>query len=265
MSNTAASGRSTTTRDDCFRSLADATRRELLRLVHDRSPDGIAKDDLIRELAAVTTDKPVDDVTDSEYQRAAVACQHTHLPTLLEAGLVAQVEDTDTDDTLIVTTDHWAFDEPALENVIAGRVDAPAAELDTLFDAVADSRRRLVLSVLAGNARTESDAMDRDALARAVAAREAGIDSDADDVSQDRVDTVSSSLVHVHLPLLEDAGLVDAVSDGVAYDGHPELHVSWIGDDAIDADTDETVLAEIDIQVRSEFTITVAAEQSLRE
>ncbi|RKD97091.1 DUF7344 domain-containing protein [Halopiger aswanensis] len=263
MSNTAASGRSTTARDDCFRSLADATRRALLRLVYEQSPDGIAKDDLIRELAAVTADKSVDDVTDAEYQRAAVACQHTHLPMLLEAGLLAEAENTDTDDTLIVTTDHWAFDEPALENVITGRLDAPAAELDTLFEAVADSRRRLVLSVLAGNARAESDAMDRETLARAVAAREA--DTDADDVSQDRVATVYSSLVHVHLPLLEDAGLVDTVSDGVAYDGHPELHVSWIGDDAIEAGADGTALAEIDIQIRSEFTITVAAEQSLHE
>ncbi|GAB3663423.1 DUF7344 domain-containing protein [Halopiger thermotolerans] len=263
MSNTAASGRSTTARDDCFRSLADATRRALLRLVHDRSPDGIGKDELIRELAAVTSDKSVDDVTDAEYQRAAVACQHTHLPMLLEAGLVAEADDTETDnDAVIVATDHWAFDEPALENVIAGRLDASAEELDALFEGVADSRRRLALSVLAGNARAESDAMDRDALARAVAAREVG--TDADDVSQDRVASVYSSLVHVHLPLLEDAGLVDATSDGVAYDGHPELHVSWIGDDALETGADGTAVAEIDIRVRSEFTITVA-EQSLRE
>lgn len=264
MSNPDVGGRTTRSRDELFRTLADETRRDLLRLVADRSPAGIAKADLAFELAAVTNDKRLTAVTDDEYQRAQIDCYHRSLPALLETDLVAE-----TDDGTIVATDHWAFDDPDVETVLRGEADASSADLDAIFGALADARRRTVLSVLAD----QYHPISVETLARDVAARAA--DTAERDVSQERVDEVRASLVHVHLPTLTNAGLVgyDTDSKRVSYEGHPVLRVSWLErdratttDDAGEP-TDETASADADADVATlegRETI-VATGQSLCE
>ncbi|WP_440772828.1 DUF7344 domain-containing protein, partial [Natronorubrum sp. DTA28] len=142
MSNPDVSGRSPRSRDEVFDTLADSTRRELLRLVHSRSSSGVSKTDLAFELAAVTTESPLESVTDNDHQRALVDCQHRHLPALVDAGLV-----TETDDGTIATTDHWVFDDSEFGAILTGRTD-DETDLDALFGALADSRRRTILTVL---------------------------------------------------------------------------------------------------------------------
>ena len=75
--------------------------------------------------------------------------------------------------------------------------------IDDLFAVLTEARRRTVLSVL-----TESTSpMDVESLATRVAARER--DVDADSLSESTVEDVHVTLHHVHLPKLDDAGLVD--------------------------------------------------------
>ena len=244
MSNPDVGGRTTRSRDELFQTLADDTRRELLRLVVDRSPAGIAKDDLAFELAAVTNDKRLAEVTDDDHQRARIDCHHRSLPALLDADLVAE-----TDDGRLVATDHWALDDPDIDAIVRGQADASSEDLDALFGALADSRRRTVLSVL-GN---QYHPISVKTLARDVAAREA--DATERDVSEEKVDEIYTSLVHVHLPTLNDAGLVgyDADSGRVSYEGHPVLRVSWLedGDADLTTETDEETTDARDADVRT--------------
>lgn len=231
MSNPDVGGRTTHARDELFRTLADETRRSICRLVAERSPAGISKADLAFEFAAVTNDKSLAAVTADDHQRARIDCHHRSLPALLDAGLV-----TEAGDETLVATDHWAFDDPDLEAVIANRTDATADELDAIFGALADSRRRTILSVLAD----QYHPIATETLARDVAARENG--TTERDVSQEAVDSVYTSLIHVHLPALNEAGLVgyDETADQATYEGHPALRVSWL-----EAERDETVQSEI--------------------
>ena len=235
MSNPGVSERSMQSQDEVFDALADGTRREALRIVHERSPAGVAKTDLAYELAAVTEDKPLAGVTDDDHQRARLDCRHRVLPALFEAGLVVE-----TDDDRLVATDHPLYDDSELLSLLEDETNGYEDDLDGLFAALADSRRRTILSVLAN----QYHPLSTETLARDVAAREDGVAERA--VSQDRVDEVRTSLIHVHLPLLNDAGLVgyDAETDTASYEGHPLLRVEWLADetdpaDAVAVDTDE--------------------------
>ena len=232
MSNPGVSERSTDSRDAVFDALADGTRRTALRIVRDRSPDGVAKTDLAYELAAVTADKPLAAVTDDDHRRARLDCRHRVLPALFEAGLLEE-----TDDDRVVASDHPAFEDAELAALVEGETGDYEDDLDGLCSALADSRRRTVLAVLAN----QYHPLSTETLARDVAAREES--TTEREVSQERVEAVLTSLVHVHLPLLNDTGLVgyDAETDTVSYEGHPLLRVEWLADetdavDAVDAD-----------------------------
>ncbi len=214
-------------RDEVFDALADGTRREALRLVHERSPDGVAKTDLAYELAAVTDDKPLAAVSDDDHRRARLDCAHRVLPALLDAGIVVE-----TDDDRLVTADHPLFDDDELAALLERETTDYEDDLDELFAALADSRRRTILTVLAN----QYHPLSTETLARDVAARE---DETAErEVSQERVDEVRLSLHHVHLPLLNDAGLIgyDSESETVSYEGHPRLRVEWLETETDGAD-----------------------------
>lgn len=75
--------------------------------------------------------------------------------------------------------------------------------VDDLFDVLSPARRRETLAVL-----TEChSAVDVESLARDVAARERDVAPDT--LSESDVEEVHVTLHHVHLPKLDDAGLVD--------------------------------------------------------
>ncbi|WP_265111607.1 DUF7344 domain-containing protein [Halosolutus halophilus] len=219
MTNTTSQDRSTAPVDSLFRTLASERRRTIVRLLAGPSPDGIEKADLAARLAAVTNEKPLDAVTDDERRQSSVALTHSDLPALTDAGLLAEREDGS-----VAATDHWAFDEYGFDDALAGR---PPDELDGVFAALAESRRRTILSVL----RDQPKALSTRTLARNVAAREAELPERS--VPSERVDRVLTSLVHVDLPLLADAGLVsyDDAEGRVAYEGHPVLRTAWVDTD----------------------------------
>ncbi|WP_230198726.1 DUF7344 domain-containing protein [Halopiger djelfimassiliensis] len=231
MSNPDGSGRSTGSRGNCFRALADATRRDIVRIVDEQSPTGIEKDELAFRLAAVTTDNRLAAVTEDDHRRARLECHHDALPALTDAGLLEE-----TDDGAVVTRDHWLFDDPDTRALLGDRTEYTDDEIDAVFEAVADARRRTILSVL-GN---QYHSLSVETLARDVAAREAG--ANERDVSAESVMQVQCSLVHVHLPCLADAGLVDYDADAnrVAYEGHPALRIDWLETDRSRSDSGET-------------------------
>ncbi|OAQ53897.1 hypothetical protein HTG_06410 [Natrinema mahii] len=219
MSNSASSGSAAAVRDDRFAALADARRRTVRRLVDERSPDGIGKDDLAHEFAAVTEDKRPVDVSADDHRRALVELHHKLLPRLTDAGLLEAADD------VVRVPDEQSLDDAVLIEALSGsNRDAEAAELDALFEALADERRRRALAVLADRHHPLTTAT----LARAVAAAEA--DAAGREVSQDRVDEVRAALVHVHLPLLHEATLIgyDDESSRVSYEGHPRVRIDWI-------------------------------------
>lgn len=73
-------------------------------------------------------------------------------------------------------------------------------------------RRRLVLDVLTG----KSAPIDIESLAGGVAAREEGLDASEEETIQ----RVSVELHHIHLPLLEEFGLVDYDDESERIDSH---------------------------------------------
>ncbi|WP_254767576.1 DUF7344 domain-containing protein [Salinilacihabitans rarus] len=77
------------------------------------------------------------------------------------------------------------------------RIDLTAS---TRYHLLAAERRRLTLDVLEGN----TAPVDLDELAAGIAAREDGIDAD-----ESAVERVAIDLHHVHLPKMDDLGIVD--------------------------------------------------------
>ena len=219
MSNSASSGSTATARDEFFDALDDARRRTVLRIVHRRSPDELEKDELARHLAAVTMNKRPAEVTDDDHRQALVDLHHRLVPSLTDAGFLETV-----DGETIVLGDHPAVDDPLIEGVVSARHDADDATLDAVFRALADERRRTILSILA-----EADRpLETEPLARRVAAHEAGTTERG--VARERVDEVLTSFVHVHGPTLADASLVDYDAEAglVADAEHPVVDPGWL-------------------------------------
>ena len=227
MTTPDAAGRPPTDRDRCFEVLSDASRRTLARLVVDESPAGIEKRELASRFAAVTNDNEPDDVTDDQFQRALLECHHYGVPALVDAGLV-----TVADDGTVRATDHWAYDEAGFAATIAGRTNHSAEELDVLFEALADARRRTTLSILTKRYRPTTVR----SLAHEVASLESSPAHQND--SETHVERVHTALTHVHVPTLSAAGLVeyDADADRVSFAGHPVLDVAWLEPDSSSGD-----------------------------
>lgn len=90
--------------------------------------------------------------------------------------------------------------------------------LDDVFGLLAERRRRFALHALLD---AEQGAIDCETLAETVAAREAEADGEYE--SPERRARVAAALHDVHLPKLDDAGVVDydTRSGAVRYWGHP--------------------------------------------
>lgn len=191
--------------------LADGRRRRLLVILEDRGGQ-IDEAMLARDLAARERGCAPDDVPETAVTTHRLDLDHVHLPALAAADLV----DRDRRAETLQTTDHPAFDDPAFPAVV--EVDAPG--WDAVLSALADARRRTVLAVL----RRGSDPMVLEDVVRAVADRVT-----ATGVARS-LESLRSSLHHVHLPALDDAGLVgyDADAGTVAYRGHSELDEAWL-------------------------------------
>ena len=213
-------GRSKPTTDRVLESMTDETRREAVAVLRKRSSP-VPVEELAASVVAAQEDTPVDRVAEDDRATVAVDLAHVHLPALADAGLVEWSPGDG-----VVATDHPAHDDDLLQEIIS--VDAD--DWDGVVARLADVRRRRIVSVLEDGDGT----IGRRALARRVAARE--IRDRPAAVSESTVDTVETSLYHVHIPILRRAGLVESDGETVNYAGHPALEPSWLSIDLDDAD-----------------------------
>lgn len=206
--------------DAIFSCLANSERRRVLGLLSENGPDPVPTGELATALAARAGGADRTEVTDEQRQHAEITLHHTHLPALAEADLVVH----NREDGTVALAAHPAFEDSGVRSAIGHDAPASPGELDDLFGALADARRRAALDVLShqfGPIHCETLARELEAYGRDVAESE---------VSGPEVDRTLVRLEQVDLPRLSDAGLVayDADEGTVAYEGHPQLRVPWM-------------------------------------
>lgn len=206
--------------DNVFTALSDSTRRRLLGILYDRAPDSLTRRDLATTLVSEHPENPNDAQTAGAVEQMRIELHHVHLPHLEAVGLV----DYSTDNGTLNITDHPAFEDAGIVKVISGAASADTDSLDTLFEMLANPRRRTILDALShqlGPIHTET-------LAREVGAKEQGTAEAA--LSPEGVHDILVSLHHAHLPALASAGLIqhDSNNRTVKYSGHAELRTPWM-------------------------------------
>lgn len=209
-------------RNDVFSALSHPRRRTALRVL-DRL-DGATYDELATRVAAAESDTAPAEVTSDETERVKRRLVHGHLPKLINAGLVTDVDGT------VAATEHPAFRDPA----ITAMLERDASDPDAVLSCLADERRRIVVATLV----ERDEQMDLADLAAAVAdERRDGADRDddaegnsGDDQPPDAAEKLRIELHHAHLPKLDAARLVryDADAETVTLDGHPDLNEAWL-------------------------------------
>jgi len=167
-------------------------------------------EELFVSLAATEQEKSLLAVTSEDVQSLRLDCLHSQLPLLEDAGLITWDREAGT----VTTTDAPAFADPQFRHII----ETDADNWDEILDALTHQRRRIALAIL----RDQDEPMERRRLARAIATEESVRQFTPDTES---IKTVCASLHHVHLPKLQQTGLVacDADAGTVAYEGHPAL------------------------------------------
>ncbi|MFC7140234.1 hypothetical protein ACFQMA_10375 [Halosimplex aquaticum] len=175
--------------------LTNDARRHVLAALAGAS-GSMTERELAAELAAVDRDGDAESVGEEAVESAHVNLHHSHLPRLADAGLVSW----DRSEGAVSPTNHPLLDDGRFEQLLRAGAD----EWEGVRACVANEHRRAVLDVVA--ARTGP--VSRAAIARELAARDVSMSS-----SPDAVHSVEIQLHHVHLPKLDDAGLVDYDAD----------------------------------------------------
>ncbi|ODR80886.1 hypothetical protein BG842_02510 [Haladaptatus sp. W1] len=109
--------------------------------------------------------------------------------------------------------------EPTNTSQRADSSPSPNLSLDTIFDTLSHSYRRLILSYLS---QTENDLATIDDLVTVISKHESETETRMQ-CTQD--DTVRVALQHNHLPKLDDAGVIefDTRSETIRYWSHPKM------------------------------------------
>lgn len=190
-----------------FDSLTHNHRRRLLVILRECEEPATERE-LADRLAATKAGGSVENDSVERIRRLLGRLRHVHLPKLDEAGLVRWNGTAET----VSLTDHPVHDDAQLQRFVQTEADG----WDDVISSLADGRRRAVLAAL----ESRRGHVARDALARDVATREGG-----GEPSTGTADEVEGQLHHIHLPKLEQAGLVeyDVDDESVVYRGHPKL------------------------------------------
>lgn len=219
--------RSESTTDRVLGCIAHETRRETVAVLRDRTA-AVPVEELAAVVVARRDERPVADVPEADRTSVAAQLAHAHLPALADADLVDWTPGEET----VAPTDHPALDDDQLTELLS--TDAAIDDRDALIRCLADARRRHLVSIL----EDADGTVGRRALARRVAARET--DETPSAVPEPTVDTVETSLYHVHLPTLREVGLVETDGETVAYDGRSDFEASWVSIDLARAEESTT-------------------------
>lgn len=190
-----------------FKALAASSRREILRLLLARD-EPVTEHDLVSHLVAIERGvAPTESIAGRH--TIHVDLVHAELPALVDAGLIVR----DRDNATVDTTTHPAFDDSRFQLLL----EAELKGLDAALRTVANERRRVILTVL----RDASTSLTRRELAsRLLRSAETDLEPDTN-----AVEDVTTALYHVHLPVIDDAGLIeyDPETGRTTYTGHPAL------------------------------------------
>lgn len=210
MARTQLSGRSRPG-PDVFEALAHRRRRTIVDILLRRSPLGV--DELARYVVAAETDKPRDEVTPDAAENVLLSLRHIHLPKLEAVDLVTRT------DGYVVTARPPALGDAELEQIVRTAAD----DWDEVLACLADRCRRVALSTL----HDRDSPMSRRELAGMVASRLATRPNRETRTDEEEV---LLQLHHLHLPMLDSAGLIDydRSSTMVRYVGHPDLTENWL-------------------------------------
>lgn len=210
--------RSESTTDRVLGCIAHETRRETVAVLRGRTA-AVSVEELAAVVVARRDDRPVADVPEADRTSVAVQLAHAHLPALADADLV----DWTPGEGTVAPTDHPALDDEQLTDLLSA--GTAIDDWDAVIRSLADARRRNLVSIL----EAADGTVGRRTLARRVAARET--DEAPSAVPGPTVDTVETSLYHVHLPALRRCGLVETDGETVTYDGRSEFEASWVSID----------------------------------
>ncbi|OIB55891.1 DUF7344 domain-containing protein [Natrialba sp. SSL1] len=212
-----------------FSALAREPRRHLLGVLYEHNAASLSLTACATRIASREAGVSRPTVSEDAVQRTLVSLHHVHLPVLADAGLIEyDIADADADNDISLTS-HRAYRDAALIDVIESPETARDSSLDALFDALSDPRRRRTLACL----NHSFQAIHLETLARDVATKEL-VDAEAEAEAQAQTDadtdTVLKHLRHTHVPSLSAAELIDfdPESGTAAYNGHPNLCVSWL-------------------------------------
>lgn len=196
-----------------LQTVSDRRRRQLLQILADRSSP-VSVPELATNIAADERGKALVDVTPADVEAVETDLVHVQLPKLARADLV----DWDRSAGTATTTKHPALADPKFQQMIA--TNAP--DWDAVVRNLASKRRRVILAEL----KEHDGAISRADLAKQVRTRER--DDETDDLKE--MDDILTALHHIHLPSLEQAGLVayDHDSGRVSYTGHEALADEWL-------------------------------------
>ena len=195
--------------------LASPEARHLVRLLADQpaplTPAALA---VVRAVEAHDGDPA--DVSEATIRRHRIDLVHRDLPRAADSGLV------EFDGDAVTVTDE------AVAAVAALTAAIPESERGTdLLDVLTDDRRRRVIAVLA---RAPHETVTLTGLAVTVTTVEE--DTALADLDRGRLAAVRSTLHHVHLPKLADAGLLeyDPERRTVTDVGTDTIDATWVGD-----------------------------------
>ena len=187
-------------------------RRVILTTLRDHGE--LPMSDLATHMVAREEGIPTSEVTDARRDRVLTRIHHQHVPALADTGLVVYEHD---EEEPRVGPAVWLADDPtfdAVESAFAtGRTDEVVGTL------LADPVRERVVSVL----REHHGSLALDDLARTVVAAERTDDSPP---PEDAVTSAVVSLHHVHLPKLDDVGIVeyDTAERTVEFETVPDIY-----------------------------------------
>ncbi|WP_226040505.1 hypothetical protein [Natrinema sp. DC36] len=179
------------------------------------------------DVTTVERDCPI--VTNEQYERVHTDLIHAHVPRLVDAGLVTRR--TDGNETTIALAEHPVLESEWVRSLLADptgeTLPVDESTVDRTLEALRNPRRRTVCAVLSKRRGTVS-VTD---LAAAVVAREGSDGTRLVDVTGPECSTVSAALVHEHLPVLSEAGLVEydaeATQVALATDA-PQWRIDWV-------------------------------------
>lgn len=176
--------------NDILNCLTVARRRRILAVLIKQSTS-LTEEELARGVGTVEKDVSVENLPADNLGQLQLSLHHNHLPRLDDVGLVEWNQTRGT----VQMADHPVINSPEFKHLL----NRPESEADKIIDCLTDKHRRAILDVLESNSGKQT-------LGRLV--REMS-ECDGETHSSQSEEDMRIQFHHVHLPQLDEAGLID--------------------------------------------------------